>query len=145
MFVCFFSFWTRIGTSSIDEYPSVVDGLIGLLRVPENVSLLGVSENVSHVNCLMPIMNDSGYTSTPPPPLQLKIAGQWTVDSKLDSGQWTKNWTVDNGQWTKNWTVMDSGQWTKISTVHLLQLIFRGQWTVDKTSWKLTWVQKIIF
>ena len=62
-------------------------------------------------------------TQVPPPPLQLKIAGQWTVDSKLDSGQWT----VD-----KNWTVMDSGQWTKIWTVHLLQLIFRGQWTVDK-------------
>ena len=61
----------------------------------------------------------------PPPPLQLKIAGQWTVDKKLDTGQWTKNWTADsgqkivdkklnNGQCAKigHWKVVDSRHWT---------------------------------
>ena len=58
----------------------------------------------------------------PPPRLQLTIAGQWTVDKKLDSGQWTKNWTLDsgqkimekklnNGQCAKNRTLESSGQW----------------------------------
>ena len=57
------------------------------------------------------------------PPLQLKIAGQWTVDKKLDTGQWTKNWTADsgqkivdkklkNGQCAKNRTLESSGQYT---------------------------------
>ena len=66
----------------------------------------------------------AGLQSTPPP-LQLKIAGQWTVDKKLDTGQWTKNWTADSGQWTKNWT-LDSGQ--KIVDKKI------EQWTVRKKS-----------
>ena len=45
----------------------------------------------------------AGLQSTPP--LQLKIAGQWTVDKKLDTGQWTKNWTADSGQKIEQWTV----------------------------------------
>ena len=54
-----------------------------------------------------------------PPPLQLKIAGQWTVDKKLDTGQWTKNWTADSGQKIEQWTVRKKiGHWKVVDSRH---------------------------